>query len=509
VKLLNEKWGTKFWSAEYNSFDEIDLPSSTVTEPFPSQLLDFYRFSSDQVVSYNKLQTEIIRRYSPNRFITHNFMGFFFQFDHYKVMKELDFSSWDSYPLGFTDTTLGLGEMFSDEIKIRYAKTGHPDIASFHHDLYSSLTANGRNRNELENRGKFWIMEQQPGPVNWGDHNPSPAKGMVRLWSWEAFAHHASVVSYFRWRQVPFAQEQMHSGLLLSNDEKADGYFEAESVINEIDKLKTYFESRNETKSSVGMIFDYTTQWALKIKPQGKGFQYVKLFYSMYSKLRALGVDVDILKPGNDLTQYSLVVVPSLPIVTQEALTSFKNYKEKNPKGLLVFGPRSGSITENFEIPPNLAPGKLSEILSIKIPKVESFRDGAPLKASVDFDQKSFPYTIWKEVIQLKQNENIEILGKFEDGTPAIVSDNHVEYFGFWPSTSFLDAYVRNLLKKTNINHFPNINEDIRISTRKGMKFVVNYGPVSQPTPTFSPNVKYLMGGETTPAHGVTIYIQE
>jgi beta-galactosidase GanA len=27
------------------------------------------------------------------------------------------------------------------------------------------------------------------GPVNWAGNNPSPAKGMVRLWTWEAFAH--------------------------------------------------------------------------------------------------------------------------------------------------------------------------------------------------------------------------------------------------------------------------------------------------------------------------------
>ena len=31
---------------------------------------------------------------------------------------------------------------------------------------------------------------------------------------YEAFAHGAELVSYFRWRQAPFAQEQMHAGLL-------------------------------------------------------------------------------------------------------------------------------------------------------------------------------------------------------------------------------------------------------------------------------------------------------
>jgi beta-galactosidase len=63
--------------------------------------------------------------------------------------------TWDSYPLGFTDTTLGIGELFTDKQKITYARTGHPDLASFHHDLYRAV-----------GNGSFWIMEQQPGMIN-------------------------------------------------------------------------------------------------------------------------------------------------------------------------------------------------------------------------------------------------------------------------------------------------------------------------------------------------------
>ncbi len=53
---------------------------------------------------------------------------------------------------------------------------------------------------------------------------------MARLWAWEAFAHGAEVVSYFRWRQAPFAQEQMHAGLLRPDSEPAPAYGEAMQV---------------------------------------------------------------------------------------------------------------------------------------------------------------------------------------------------------------------------------------------------------------------------------------
>ena len=69
-------------------------------------------------------------------------------------------------------------------------------------------------------------MEQQPGPVNWAAYNPAPHPGAVRLWTFEAIAHGAEVVSYFCWRQAPFAQEQMHSGLNLPDRQPDVGAFE-------------------------------------------------------------------------------------------------------------------------------------------------------------------------------------------------------------------------------------------------------------------------------------------
>ncbi len=79
----------------------------------------------------------------------------------------------------------------------------NPDFQAFHHDLYRAC-----------GRGRWQVMEQQPGPVNWATSNQAPADGMVRLWTWLAYAHGCEMVSYFRWRQAPFAQEQMHAGLL-------------------------------------------------------------------------------------------------------------------------------------------------------------------------------------------------------------------------------------------------------------------------------------------------------
>ena len=146
---------------EYSAFDQIDLPNLTVTEANPAHQLSFRRFSSDQVVAFNRLQVDILRKFTRAP-IAHNYMGRITDFDHYKVGDDLDIASWDSYPLGFLEDRVGADVMHQK----RYARQGDPDFQAFHHDLYRTV-----------GKGRWWVMEQQPGPVNWAPFNPDPLRG--------------------------------------------------------------------------------------------------------------------------------------------------------------------------------------------------------------------------------------------------------------------------------------------------------------------------------------------
>ena len=102
-------------------------------------MLDFARFASDQVVSFQEEQVAILRRLSPGRWITHNFMMLFPDFDHYRAAACLDFVAWDSYPLGQVERYVE-----PEAEKLRWARTGHPDLIGFNHDLYRGLKGNRR-----------------------------------------------------------------------------------------------------------------------------------------------------------------------------------------------------------------------------------------------------------------------------------------------------------------------------------------------------------------------------
>ncbi|MEO1399338.1 MAG: beta-galactosidase, partial [Pseudomonadota bacterium] len=300
IRELNEAWGTVFWSQTYRDFDEIELPNGTVTEANPSHWLDFFRFSSDQVIAFHCLQRDIIRAANPKAVITHNVMGQSFDFDHFELGKEVDVLTWDSYPLGF------LAQSRADDThKERFLRQGDPDFAGFHHDLYRGCAP-------------FAVVEQQPGPVNWAPYNPIPLPGMVKLWSLETLAHGGEFSSVFRWRQAPFAQEQNHAGLLRPDDQPAPGYAEIAEVSAALSDLPDA-----KSASSVAVVFDYETQWMSSIQPQGTDWCYEDIVQSWYGAVRALGLDVDIVPPGGDLSSYAMVLVPSLFHVSDAALSAF------------------------------------------------------------------------------------------------------------------------------------------------------------------------------------------
>lgn len=407
---LNRAWGNVFWSMEYRSLDEIDLPNLTVTEPNPAHVMDFRRFASHQVVAFNRAQVDILRRHTSAP-IAHNYMGRITEFDHYKVGADLDIASWDSYPLGFLSDRLEADTAH----KAAFLRQGDPDFQAFHHDLYRAV-----------GRGRWWVMEQQPGPVNWAPWNPAPLAGMVRLWTWEAFAHGAEVVCYFRWRQAPFGQEQMHAGLLRPDSAPAPGLAEATEVARELAQAP----EAGCREGDVALVFDYESAWAWQTQPQGADFDYFRLVFAWYRALRRLGLNIDILPPDTrDLSRWKLVLAPglvTLPAALKAALPSCA--------GTVLFGPRANAKTAEFATPVPLPPALPG--LEACVVRVESLPPGAgvPLEGGGTFLH-------WAEEIE----GEAPVLLRRTDGLPAMVGDDRLAYLAGWPDDATLCTILRAL----------------------------------------------------------------
>ncbi|MBT6298692.1 MAG: beta-galactosidase [Rhodobacteraceae bacterium] len=444
ITALNTAWGNVFWSMEYGSFEQIDLPNLTVTEANPSHHLDFRRFTSDQVVSFNKLQADIIRRQSPAP-IAHNYMGRITDFDHFDVGADLDIASWDSYPLGFLEDRITATEAY----KKKFARQGDPDFQAFHHDLYRAV-----------GRGRWWVMEQQPGPVNWAPYNPAPLPGMVRLWTWEAFAHGAEAVCYFRWRQVPFAQEQMHSGLLNPDSSEAPGLTEARRVADEIVKAP----AADLCKAPVAIVFDYDADFSWSIQPHGQNMRYFDLVFESYRAARALGLSVDIVPPDTrDLTDYKLILVPGMMHMPKPLKANLASCG-----AAVIIGPRSACRTQDMQItlplPPDL-PG-----FDAAITQVESLRPnmGIALEKGGYFQHYFEQLTGTAEVSE-----------RTSQGQPAMMREGRVRYLAGWPDPQAFHRILATACTEAEIVT-RNLPEGLRLRETATEQFWFNYAAETQ-----------------------------
>ena len=437
VRNLNDAWGNIFWSMHYDSFDQIGLPNLTVTEPNPAHALAFRRFSSDQVIRWNAAQADAIRAHSDAP-VSHNYMGRVTDFDHFETGRQMEIATWDSYPLGFLLDRVPGGDAAA------FLRQGDPDFQAFHHDLYRSVGT-----------GRWWIMEQQPGPVNWAPWNPAPLPGMVRLWSWEAFAHGAEAVCWFRWRQFPQAQEQQHAGLLRPDSSEAPGFAEAAQVARELADAPDVVPAQ----APVALIFDYVSQWAWEVQPQGVGFDHFTLCFEMYRALRSLGLSVDILPPDTaSLDGYALTLVPGL-LAIGDPLRAAIDAAE----GLVVTGPRTDLKTPELAIPVPMGPD-------------------LPGLAAMSTMEETFPpfaerhlwnggkVTLWLEHLET----SAQVVEATTDGVPVLIRSGKRLHLAGWPDLSAARRILRDLAHEAGLD-VRDLPDGLRIRDTGNERFVFNY----------------------------------
>jgi beta-galactosidase len=280
---------------------------------------------------------------------------------------------------------------------------------------------------------------------------------MVRLWTWEAFAHGAECVSYFRWRQAPFAQEQYHAGLLRPDSVPAEGYHEAAQVAREVRDAPEV----RITQAPVALVFDYASAWAWAVQPQGQGCDYFRLVFEMYRGLRKLGLSVDILPPDTgSFDGYRLVLVPGL--VT---LSPSLRHALEDSRCLLLLGPRTNAKTAALVIPIPLPPALPR--LDVTVSRVETLRPDMPVPMA-----GAGHVTLWREQLE----GSAEVLDRDCHGRPVTMRSGRLTYLGGWPDAAFLRHLLLRACAEAGVD-VTDLPPDIRVRQAGPTRFVFNYGP--------------------------------
>jgi beta-galactosidase len=266
------------------------------------------------------------------------------------------------------------------------------------------------------------------------------------------------------------------------------GAFEVRQTANELSQL----DLGSLVPAETALVYDYEAAWTLAIQPQREEFDYFAVAMSFYRALRRFGLNIDILPPGAPLDAYKLVMIPPLPIVSANLMQSLERFN-----GQVLIGPRTGSKTPNFQIPSELPPGPLQEVMPIKVVRVESLPDFVSLP--LVWESAQYQCHLWLEHVRTDLVPFIRLA----DGHGIVYRNGNITYLATLPEQSLLDKIVGDLL---NVEGFKlsEIPAGVRVRTRGKHRFFFNYNPdpVQLKLP---PETKFVLGGAEMPAAGVTI----
>jgi beta-galactosidase len=397
---LNARWTTAYWSQTYSDWNQIPVET---TYGNPGLLLSWKRFVSDTWRSYQKNQIDAIR---PNadakQFITTNTMGWFDGFDHYVVEQDLDLAAWDDY----------VGQ-------------GHLDPAG--NGAAHDLTRGFKGKN-------FWVMETQPGFVNWAPVNNSLDKGEVRAMAWHDVGHGADAVSYWQWRSALNGQEEYHGTLLGADGNPVPLYSEVQQIGREFEKAGAALAGTS-VKSEVAVLHSYDSRWAIKWQRHHHDYDPVKEIVSYYRPLRAISQSIDVIPPTAPLSQYKLVVAPGLNVLSDAAAKNLMDYVRGG--GHLVLGQRSAMKNDDNGLQTERQPGPLAALLGGRVEQYYALVDPVPVEGKWGAGKSS----LWAELLSAKESD-VEVLERYGksngwlDGQPAVITrkvgNGRITYIGAW-----------------------------------------------------------------------------
>ena len=490
---LNRSWGTVFWSQTYTDFSQIPVPLPSGGDPNPGLALDYDRYQSSANVSFLEEQLGMLRKACPRHFVTTNNVGPPVDYiDLRDLYKNLDFAALDNYP-GFFEMLLH-EQAKSTDVSWDFINT----TVALQHDFARGIKG-----------GKpFMIMEEQSGKAGQRTFSPQPEKGQVRLWTYQAVAHGAMGVNYFRWDTATFGTEEYWHGILNHDRSRSPAYDEIKQTVKELKALGPEV-LHSQYPAETALVFDYDCDWALEIQPGHYALRYMDQITSWYGSITASHTGVDVVAPGADWTPYKVVFAPLAYVLSEAQGERIRSFVQKG--GVFVSNFRLGVKTETSQIVRIPLPGLLHDVMGVTVEDYVPIYSARPAVAfSSVLSGPNAEVGIWMDVLQ---PSGAEVLGTYTSGAHAgraAITMNSFRkgkavYIGADLNAESLARVLRTLAAQAGVTQPLEVPRGVEVTVRaagnKQWMFLLNHTPALQTVNIPRPSTDLLTGE----AHNETI----
>jgi beta-galactosidase len=476
LEMLNEAWGTVFWSQTYTDWSQVFLTRVTVSDsPNPHHLLDEKRFISDNTIDFARLQADIIRECAPSHWVTTN--GMFGHLDNHRLTDEmLDFYSYDSYP--------------------QFSSLEDPsDTESLRDRKWSLKLSEARSISP-----QFCIMEQQSGPGGWVNrmNMPSPRPGQARLWTYQSIAHGADMVLYFRWRTATMGTEIYWHGINDYHNRPNRRVREITQIGEELGRIGSLITGKNY-QASIAFLEDYDNKWDAEFDEWVRPLRWHSsdAWFKVLQE-RHIPVDVVYLREATlleALSRYPVLVYPHATILTEDRAALLDAYVRGG--GTLIMGARSGYKDARGQCRMLPFPGLAADWCGITVEDFTLCNPNFPASSArwsenaghadqeVEDNTKhasTFSTTLFNEVLHL-ESPTAEIMAHYTSsyyvGSPALTRNQHGAGMAWYLGSAFTEEAVVGILDRLAITSpkadWIELPKEVELAIRGDIIFLLNY----------------------------------
>jgi beta-galactosidase len=450
LDVLNEAWGTAFWSQRYLNWEHILPPRLTPTFHNPGQLLDYHRFQSDALLGQFRAERDVLHSVSPGVPVTTNFMTLtsFRLLDYHRWAPEQDVVSTDHYVVA--------------------AHENPAAELSFSADLTRGLAD-----------GRPWIlMEHSTSAVNWQPVNVAKQPGEMIRNSVAHVARGADTLGFFQWRASRAGSEKYHSALVPHAGPNTAVFDEACRLGALAARLGELVGSTVE--ADVALLWDYEAAWVVS----GPGVpsmrvDYPELALQLHGALWARGVTVDVVHPSADLQPYRLLIVPTLQLVRDENAESIAAAARAGAQVLVTY--LSGIVDEDDHVRLGGYPGAFRDLLGVRVEQFRPLLEGQsrPLEGGGEA-------LLWSEDLDVTSATALESYA--DNGRPARtrndVGTGSAWYLSYRPDPAGVAALMDELLTAAGVRAPVVAAEGVELVRRRrggqSWLFAINHTPDAQ-----------------------------
>lgn len=439
IEALNKAWATQRWSRRIGAWDEVELPYGDGPGPFERQL-DLRRYWSDVTIGA-LLDLEAIRKKNtPDKPAISNL--------------------WDS------SGRKGFDYLSSYRGYVSYGATGfypgEPVSAGFEALMMKAGMS-----------APIWFNEFTAG--GGGDYG---TKGRSRMWAHMGLLLGAQAVLAWTFNSHLGGEEQALFGLLDHDDRPSWKLNEFATIAAEFGKLeKLGFPRRIRPKVAIAYSFDNIVASSPN-GPSNTVRQYIRTPYltqahNAFAPLFKDNIDVAVINVAHeDLSRYSLVVVPGLYLLDRAGADALRRFVADG--GTAIMTAHSAKVNENNQWYDTPLPGRLTDVFGLRTN--EFYDAGTVITRLGDEEIKS-------EIgsYEVLEPSTAEVLARFSnvDGTPPSITVNRFGrgraiYVGTPAQPRIMRRLYRQLYASLGIEPGPKTPEGVYARVVEGRTLYVN-----------------------------------